>query len=207
MNPWLEIPLDEYEAHMALVTQAQYLSRVLGESVQKLQPASVAIIGCAGGNGLLQLPPDTVHRVVGIDINPRYIEATRERFKTRFLQLELLCHDFISRDCVFEPVDLVYAGLVFEYVDCATGLSAIKRFMKPGGYLLVVLQLPNEEISAVSPTPYCSLNTLEGSLRFVPPDDFVAAANAIGLSAVYSKLATLESGKSFQELLFTWNCI
>jgi len=47
MNSWLEIPLDEYEAHMSMasVAQAQYLAGVLGRLVQDVRPASVAIIG------------------------------------------------------------------------------------------------------------------------------------------------------------------
>jgi hypothetical protein len=36
MNPWLEIPLEDYEGHMALpsIGQAQFLANVLGTLVQ-----------------------------------------------------------------------------------------------------------------------------------------------------------------------------
>jgi len=204
INPWLEIPLEEYEAHMSMasVAQAQYLARVIDGRVQDIRPASVAIIGCSGGNGIEQLSPAFVQRVVAVDINPRFIEATRQRYNNRFNQFELLCQDFLSPGCSFEGVDLVFGGLIFEYVDYMSGLSAVKTFIKPGGYLSVVLQLPSETISAVSPSPYSSLSMLNGFLKLVPPEAFEIYAKTIGLSVIVSRRSELDSGKQFHELLF-----
>ncbi len=52
-NSWLDIPLADYESHMALpyVAQAQLLSDLFAEALQELSPESVALLGCAGGNG------------------------------------------------------------------------------------------------------------------------------------------------------------
>lgn len=205
MNPWLEIPLEDYEAHMSMasVGQANFLARVLGDVVDDVQPSSVAVIGCSGGNGFDRLPPDMVQRVVGVDINPDYIEATRKRYGGRFKQLELIGEDVLTSRCLFEPVDLIFAGLVFEYLDHVKGLCSLKRFMKPGGYLSAVLQLPSETISAVSPTPYASLKKLDGFLKFVAPEGFDESANSIGLSTQVSRRLALDSGKTFQEFLFS----
>ena len=49
-NPWLDIPLADYEAHMALPTvgQQQLIADQLGTLIGTYSPSSVAIIGCAG---------------------------------------------------------------------------------------------------------------------------------------------------------------
>jgi len=204
MNPWLEIPLAEYEAHMSMasVAQAQFLAQVLERRIRELSPKSVAVIGCAGGNGFEQLPPEQVERVVGVDINPHFIAATRKRYGRRFRQVELICQDFLTLQYKLEPVDFVHAGLVFEYVDLARGLSSIVRFIKWDGHLSVVLQLPSDTIAAVSPTPYTSLNKLEESFRFVLPEEFEVVASSFGMLPLVSEHLTLNSGKSFHEFLF-----
>ena len=53
-TPWREIPLSDYEAHMSLpsVGQARMLADQLALLLERHAPISVAIIGCAGGNGL-----------------------------------------------------------------------------------------------------------------------------------------------------------
>ena len=52
-NPWLTIPLADYEAHMALpqVGQARLLADLFAAELRVGSPSSVAVLGCAGGNG------------------------------------------------------------------------------------------------------------------------------------------------------------
>jgi hypothetical protein len=66
-NPWLTIPLADYEAHMALpqVGQAQLLADLFAAELRARSPASVAVLGCAGGNGFEHAP--AALRVVGIE--------------------------------------------------------------------------------------------------------------------------------------------
>ncbi len=94
-NPWLEIPLADYEGHMALpeVAQATLLADVFEKALRKHAPASVSILGCAGGNGFDRIDPQVTTRVVGIDINPAYIAIARDRFQRRLLGLELIVAD------------------------------------------------------------------------------------------------------------------
>ena len=53
-NSWLQIPLSDYEGHMnsAMVQQLRALSDLFAQALASRQPASVAIAGIAGGNGL-----------------------------------------------------------------------------------------------------------------------------------------------------------
>ena len=56
-SPWLDIPLEDYEGHMALpeIAPARMLADELESAVRQHAPSSVAIIGCSGGNGFERL--------------------------------------------------------------------------------------------------------------------------------------------------------
>jgi SAM-dependent methyltransferase len=91
----MHIPLADYEDHMALaeVAQAQVLSGIFAEVLKEHAPRSVAVLGCAGGNGFTEIDPTITPRVVGVDINPDYIAQTRARFQNRIPTLELFVGD------------------------------------------------------------------------------------------------------------------
>ena len=97
-NPWLDIPLDDYEGHMSLpaVGQAQMIEEHLDRALERWAPKSIAVIGCAGGNGLDKIAEGTVERVVAMDVNPDYIERTRSRYAGRLQGFELICADVQS---------------------------------------------------------------------------------------------------------------
>jgi len=208
MNPWLEIPLDDYEGHMALpaVAQAAYLADSLGRLVRDHVPESVAIIGCAGGNGFDRLAAANVPRVVGVDINPAYLAETERRYIARFQCLQLLDCDIASQACRFDPVDLIFAALIFEYIDIAAGLASLRRLVRPGGLVAAILQLPQQAIGTVTPTPFSSLSKLGSILRLVPPAQFLDAAEQAGFGVRLNVRRILSSGKAFQEVLFYPRC-
>jgi hypothetical protein len=64
-NPWLDIPLEDYEGHMALpeIVQAQLLADELESAVHSHAPSSVAIVGCSGGNGVERLIGTSIERI------------------------------------------------------------------------------------------------------------------------------------------------
>jgi hypothetical protein len=53
-NPWLSIPLQDYEGHMGLdnAQQLSVLSELFKRALDIFVPDSVAVLGIAGGNGL-----------------------------------------------------------------------------------------------------------------------------------------------------------
>jgi hypothetical protein len=198
-NPWLEIPLDEYERHMSLpsIGQAQMLADQLAHLIARYRPASVGIVGCAGGNGLDRIETWSVERVVAVDVNPRYVEASRARHARRLTCLDLYCADVQTGSLQFEPVDLMYAALLFEYVDVPSILATIKRNCRSGGILATVLQLPSRDQHPVSASPYRSLNSLAPIIKLIAPADLCGYAETAGFTAVYSEIITLASGKQF----------
>ena len=71
------------------VAQLDALADLFEETLWRCIPDSVAILGIAGGNGLSRIDPAVTTRIVGVDINPAYLEAVRNRFQAR---LPLILH-------------------------------------------------------------------------------------------------------------------
>lgn len=202
-NPWLDIPLDDYESHMTLphVGQSQLLSRLLGEAIESYRPSSIALLGCAGGNGLERVPSTSVERVVGIDINPRYLERTADRYRDHIPRLELFAGDLGVDRFVFEPVDLVFAGLIFEYVDTTKLLEQALSMLTNGGRLVSVVQLPGS-IEDVTPSPYTTLKRISSVLHVVSPNRLAALARESGFDMEAERVVTATGGKAFQVSVF-----
>jgi len=203
-NPWLDIPLSDYEGHMALpqVDQARMLAEQLATVLELHRPCSVALIGCAGGNGFERIDPHATSRVVGVDINPEYLATARRRFDGVFDSLELLCADAQSDELTFEPVDLIFAALVFEYADPRAMLRNLAARTRPDGILAAVLQLPTRGKVPVTPTPFKSLGKLAPIMALLPPEELIGEARVGGLKLCSTRRIDLPSGKRFQSLTF-----
>jgi hypothetical protein len=203
-NPWLDIPLSDYERHMALpeVDQARMLSDEFARLLDVHRPRSLALIGCAGGNGFERIDARRTTRVVGIDINPDYLEASRSRFENAFASLELVCIDVSGHMPAIEPVELVFAGLIFEYVDAGLVLRNLAAVMHPAGTLAAVVQLPAPGKTAVTRTPFSSLSRLTPIMQLLPPEQLIGEARNAGLAIASSHRVTLDTGKNFQLLEF-----
>jgi len=196
-NPWLRIPATDYEAHMALpeVAQAQALSKLMASALKEYTPASLAVIGCTTGNGFEHV--DHTHRVVGVDINAAYLAVLKTRFACRIPRLELIEADITAPDFGFDPVAMVFAALVFEYVDVARALRSIARCLSPGAILVAVLQLPSPESAPVTATRYKSLELLAPIMNLVIPSEFSHMCNSLGLQKIKTDSIPLKKGKAF----------
>lgn len=200
-NPWLNIPLDDYESHMALpdVGQAQLLSQLLGEAIESYRPSSIALLGCAGGNGLERVSSTSVERVVGIDINKQYLDRAAARYRDhrdRIPHLELFEGDLAVDRFVFEPVELVFAGLIFEYVDTAKLLKQARSMLIGGGRLVSVVQRPSS-IEDVTPSPYETLKNVSSVLHIVSLNLLTALAKEAGFEIESIRTVAASGRKSF----------
>jgi SAM-dependent methyltransferase len=198
-SPWLSIPAEEYEGHMASpgVRQLQHLSRVFGGLLDEFSPESVAVLGVSGGNGLEHIDPGRVKRVVGVDINPAYLDLARSRHGARLPGLELVCGDIASCELPPASFDLVYAALVFEYLEPAAAVGRIADWLKPGGVAAALLQLPSPAHGRVSETPYRSVRMLEPHIHLVEPAHLRNLFAGRGFREIRCGTETLEGGKGF----------
>ena len=205
-NPWLDIPLADYEGHMASpeVSQAQMITGALAELLQAQRPRSLAVIGCAGGNGFERVHRTETTRVVGVDIKPAYLAEARRRFEGAFDELELICADVGAGndELAFAPVDLMFAALIFEYVDARMVLPRLAARLSAGGLLAVLLQLPALGVPEITRTSHARLTALAPVMRLVDPEAIADAARTAGLMPSGTRRIDLPTGKSFQLLRF-----
>jgi len=197
-SPWLGISLADYEGHMASaeVQQSGALSDLFAEALAFRRPASVAILGIAGGNGLDRIDSNLTQRMVGIDINPLYLDAIRQRHAALH-GLELHCIDLAKQTLQLEPVQLVHAALIFEHAGVGRCLGNAISLAAAGGALSVVLQLPSATEQGVGidgPTPIRKLKT---HFSFVDPALFRQSLEARAFRLTHETLRSLPAGKRF----------
>lgn len=205
-NPWLAVPLDDYEGHMAsaAVQQLEALADLFAQALQNTRPESVAILGVAGGNGLDRISPDVTRRVCGVDINAAYLETVRQRF-TGLPGLELHCLDLANQAAPMVPVQLVHAALIFEHAGLESCLRNALSLVAAGGSLSVVLQLPSPQSPAVSATPCASIQTLSRDFHLIDPADLRETLVENGFRQVEETRRPLPGGKAFWMGVFTRN--
>jgi SAM-dependent methyltransferase len=201
-DAWLGVPLGAYESHMAdaAIGQAQLLADLLAAAIAAHRPRSVAVLGCAGGNGFERVPAD-VERVIGVDLNPAFVAATRARFEARVPPLELHVADVAER-CPFAPVELAFAGLLLEYVDVPRALRSIRAALTPQGALVTVVQLPSAAPIVTRSAHAAALAPVGAAFRFVAPDALEEAARHAGLAPVSAETARASGGKDFRVQTF-----
>ncbi len=198
LNPWLSIPLDDYEAHMSLpeVAQAQALASELEALPRRHRPSSMALAGCAGGNGLERVDAEITRRVVALDINPAFVATTQSRFGGSFARFEpIVCDIAATETAPFRPVELIFAGLLLEYVPLEPALRFIRSGLESGGIFGCVVQQESESLSRVSPSPFKSLEPLTDHMRMLTPEEVVAAAARTDLRLLGSHTLEMPNGK------------
>jgi len=198
-NPWLSLPLEDYEWHMNSpeVQQLRVLSDLFAEVLAICRPASVAILGVAGGNGLDRIDPWITKRIVGLDVNPIYLDAVRRRY-SHLRGLELHCIDLAAeRFTSGEPVQLVHAALVFEHAGTGRCLDNAEFLVSRKGVLSVVIQLPAPTGAAVGVSPFPSMRSLESHFSFVDRDWLGDALAARTFRLNDERFRALPAGKAF----------
>ena len=204
-NPWLSIPLEDYEGHMGSpdVRQLTVLADLFRCALGYCLPESVAVLGVAGDNGLEQIDCAVTKRIAGVDINQRYLDEVRRRWGA-LPGLELHCCD-LRRELfnALAPVELVHAALVFEHAGLGLALENALSLVAPGGRLSVVLQLPGNDESGVASTGYVSMRSLTPDFALIEIAEFQRLLALEGFHLVERQWRPLPSGKAFWFGLFT----
>lgn len=199
MNPWLQIPSNEYEEHMSApgVQQLQVLNEIFRKVLDQFKPRSLCILGSTNGNGFEHLIGRDIETILGVDINYRYLAECRAWFTEDLPLLDLLCSDIDMLELQNKSFDLIHAALIFEYVDMKKLLSKIPGWLNYGGVLSVVLQMPSDSSEPVSETEFESIKKLSTVIKLVDIKEFFYIAEKNGLKEIYSSYVPLQKGKKF----------
>ncbi len=199
INPWLKIPAADYENHMVHpgVGQSIFLEQIFKKALHEYDAATIALLGAATGNGLEHLDTRKTKKLTAVEINEEYLHILAQRFSDRIAGLSLVRADLEKCDLENEYYSLIFAGLIFEYVDPEILLQKITTWLHERGTLVVVLQLPGPKNQTVSESPYKSLQRLIPLMKLISPDAFNAMAGHAGLKRLKEQTIDLESKKSF----------
>jgi SAM-dependent methyltransferase len=197
---WLDVPAASYDAHMsdASVGQAQLLSAEFADALYRMQPKSVAVLGAATGNGFEHLVERAADRVVAVDINPEYLAILAERFGAALPGLQTAVVDVMDPGSLAGGFDLIWAALIFEYVDPPTLVANCAGWLNPGGVLAALLQQPTRHPTKVSASPWQKdLAAIEPELSLVELDAFAEWTADAGLRAEAGAHMVEVNGKGF----------
>lgn len=198
INPWLKVPLNDYEKHMShqSVGQLELLCNLTNEKLKKYKPESFAIFGIAGGNGLEHIDNSITKSVIGIDINNYYLEECRKRFSTKIQNLTLYNCNIITEKLPDFLVNLLMASLIFEYIDIKTGLEKVYNHISENGILTAIIQ-KNNNVTSVSPTGVESIKEIGSVFKIVDELKFEKKAIETGFTMYSKSEHFLVNGKSF----------
>jgi hypothetical protein len=197
-NPWLDIPLADYEGHMksAEVQQSVALSELFAEAIAFCHPASLAVLGVAGGNGLERIDSKKTARVVGVDINPLYLDAVRSRY-SHITGLELYCIDLAEQHIELNSVQLVHAALIFEHAGVGCCLDNAVSLVADGGALSIVLQLPGKTGQDIGRSGVASIQKLTCHFSMIDPVKLQEILGERTFRLAYETRRSLPAGKEF----------
>ena len=201
-NPWRDVPLDQYEKHMAeqKIYQLQELNRLMERQLTGYDVHSVAILGVAGGNGLEHIAAGQYKTIVGVDINENYLNTCWRRYPQLQSCLQLLCVDLRQSEISLPQVDLVVADLILEYIGMGAFFHCL-AVVKPEIVSCVVQQ--NQKEAFVSPSPYSQgLQKVEDIHQDIDPAELVALMKGSGWSVILREEIPMPNGKRLIRLDF-----
>jgi SAM-dependent methyltransferase len=202
-NPWLHIPLEDYEQHMShhMVGQSTLLNALTKKYLDEIKPATAIFLGIAGGNGLEHIDNQITKSVYGIDINPEYLDTASKRFRLSIPSLQLLNLDIIQHSETICQADFVWAALVLEYTGIDKAFAFSTNNMRKGGHLVVLIQSNNNKQS-VSPTGIESVKKAAEIFSIVDPEELLSKAADTGYRLIAKEENILPNGKSIITFLF-----
>ena len=196
-NPWLDIPLDDYERHMShnLVGQATLLNSLTKKYLDGVKPETALFLGIAGGNGLEHIENNITKNVYGIDINPGYLDIASARYKQAIPSLQLINLDIVKNSETICRADFVWAALVLEYTGIDNTLAFSANNIRKDGHLVISIQL-NNNIQSVSPTGIETVKKAGEIFSIVNPEELLAKAVEAGFRLMGKEENLLPNGKS-----------
>nr|WP_315165864.1 class I SAM-dependent methyltransferase [uncultured Flavobacterium sp.] len=202
-NPWIEIPLEDYEDHMShsLVGQLEVLNSLTKKYLNSIEPEVCLFLGISGGNGLEHIDNTITKEVIGIDINQDYLNATRKRYEDKILSLKLVEFDISKSSEVFCNADFVWAALVLEYTGVEKSLEFAIKNLEADGHFIVSIQ-SNNGVQSVSQTGIESVKKVGDIFQLINPEMLISKATEMELALIGNEEFFFKNGKSLKTFHF-----
>jgi hypothetical protein len=196
-NPWLDIPLEDYELHMSheLVGQSTLLNSLTKKYLENIKPGSAIFLGIAGGNGLEHIDNQITKRVVGIDINQDYLDTAFKRYNHRISSLQLMNLDIIQHSEKIFGADFIWAALIAEYTGVDKVLDFSKSNISKDGHLIFSIQSNNNK-PPVSSTGIESVKKAGSIFSAVNPEELLTKSGESGFVLIGKEENRLPNEKS-----------
>lgn len=199
-NPWSEIPLGDYEAHMRLasVGQLQALNAMMRGQLSRYDVSTVMILGIAGGNGLEHVDPAKYRTVYGVDVNAAYLTQCTARYPALTGIFRPVQADLQEKTTALPKAELLVANLLIEYIGYENFQRAV-RLVRPC-YVSCGIQI-NTDVGFVSDSPYLHVfDGLEAVHHQMSEDGLTAAMGTADYSLIEQEETPLPNGKRLVRL-------
>jgi len=196
-NPWLDIPYSDYENHMEDIGQTKVLNDLVKYYLQKNKPESFALLGCSTGNGLEHVDTNITKTIFALDLNPEYLKILKSRFEYFGERLNIIQSDIQNESMPFENAEMIFAGLVLEYVNVNDALIKMVRSLNKKGSLIIIIQKSKNRKDFVTKTEYTSLKKLDVFSGEVNMNEIIDFLYDLQLYLAESKEIFLTREKSF----------
>lgn len=204
-NVWNTIPLEDYEKHMQheTVGQLQLLNKLTMNYLKLIHPKTIIFLGIAGGNGLEHIDSSITPYVFGIDINKKYLEETQKRFKDQLPNLKLFNLDISSskNKMTIARADLIWAALIFEYLEIKNCFEFIRNNIHDNGHLIVTIQ-SNNGAGSVSQTGIETIKSVGQIFRLIDENELLSFADKFGFVKTDFEENILPNKKSLKTYVF-----
>lgn len=201
-NPWEKIDLNDYENHMSLdsVYQLQALSEMMKDQFFTYDIDSIMILGVAGGNGLEHIGKGYFKKIYGVDVNRKFLDECRKRYRELENEFETICVDLLSDNVQLPSAELLVANLLIEYIgyEC---FARIVKLAKPQ-YVSCIIQI-NSGDSFVSDSPYIHVfDCLDEVHHQMEERDLVSCMEEINYKMKNKSEKLLPNGKKLMRIDF-----
>ncbi len=196
-NPWVNIPLEDYERHMShhMVGQSTLLNSLAKKYLDKIKPEMAIFLGIAGGNGLEHVDSSTTRNVIGIDINQKYLDTAFKRYNSSIPSLKLLNLDLSKHTESICKADFIWAALILEYSGMDKALEFCANNICNDGHLIVSIQ-SNNNTHTVSSTGIETIKKAGEIFSIIDPDKLFSKSLEKGFKLMEKEENILPNGKS-----------
>lgn len=119
--------------------EAETMKALMLAGLDKSRPLKIADIGCGTGASTIQLAKELDAEITGVDFLPEFLEVLQSRAEKHSVadKITTLCCSMDALPFADGAFDVIWSEGAIYNMGFEAGVSAWRRFLKPGGMLIV----------------------------------------------------------------------